>query len=186
MINFSKNKLYEIKSLPIPAIIAISGYGGSGKSTAAELLSKELNAPIISIDYFFTDKNDYSNWDIIDFNRFKNEVIEPFYKNINPINFGTQMYGDNKISSSQEIYHNGIIIVEGIGLFRPEINEYFTYKIWIDIFIEEAVNRGKKRDIEVYNNPHDEEWEGIWKRNDLEYFEKYCPKDVADLIVNNV
>ena len=115
MINFSKNKLNEIKSLPIPAIIAISGYGGSGKSTAAELLSKELNAPIISIDYFFTDKNDYSNWDIIDFSRFKNEVIEPFY-----------------------------------------------------------------------NNPNDEEWEGIWKRNDLEYFEKYCPKDLADLIVNNV
>ena len=42
----------RIKSLKTPAIIAISGFGGSGKTTYADLLAKELNAPVISIDSF--------------------------------------------------------------------------------------------------------------------------------------
>lgn len=185
MIQFEQNIINKIKSLPFLSIIAISGFGGSGKSSVAEILSKQLNTPVISIDSFFTNKSYYSTWNVIDFNRFLKEVIEPFNKNTNPISYGVQMYGDENITEKKEVSHDGTIIIEGVGLFRPELGNYFNYKIWVDVPIEEAVKRGKKRDREVYNNPNDEQWEGIWKQNDIEYFEKYKPRDIADLVINN-
>jgi len=42
-----------IHKLKKPYIIAISGFGGSGKSTFANLLASEIDAPIIGVDDFF-------------------------------------------------------------------------------------------------------------------------------------
>ena len=63
--------------------------------------------------------------------------------------------------------------------------KYFVYKIWVDCPIGEGIARGKKRDREVYHNPQDESWDGVWKKNDEEYVKNFRPKEYADIIINN-
>lgn len=176
--------IQTLKELPAPTIVAISGFGGSGKSTAASILSELLHAPIICIDPFGEGRGieDFSNWEGMDFKRFEQEVLIPFSEGINPLSYHSWRH-------EEKVPHGGLLIVEGVGLFRPELLKYFSYKIWVDAPQDIALERGKKRDADRRNNQPDDawdsKWDGPWKRNDTEYFETHKPKEQADLIIEN-
>jgi uridine kinase len=177
----------KIKNIKPPAIIAISGFGGSGKSTLAKEISREFNAPVVGIDSFFKDRTskDYSLWEIIDFLRIEREILVPFLNKDKEIHYGHFDWNENKVVSEITVMNKGYLIIEGVGLLRPELLKYFSYTIWVDTPIEESIFRGKKRDREVYNNPQDESWDTVWKENDIQCFEKFKPKEVADLVIKN-
>ncbi|OGC54112.1 hypothetical protein A2797_02650 [candidate division WWE3 bacterium RIFCSPHIGHO2_01_FULL_48_15] len=182
-----KQILENIVALKEPTIIAVSGVGGAGKSTFANRLGEEMNAPVIGVDSFMKDRTntDYSNWNIMDFARLEQEVVLPFLSGKNPLQYGHFDWGTNKVVKTIEVPHNGKIIIEGVGLLRPELVKSFAYKIWVDCPVEDATERGKKRDREEYQNPQDEHWDGIWKKNDKEYLAAFNPKETADFILDN-
>ncbi len=180
--------LEKVESLPAPRLIAISGFGGSGKSTLAKKLGEAIGAPVVGVDSFQKDgvfDTDFSMWEIMDFARLEREVLAPFMRKEEVISYGHFDTNSKAISETIELKNNGTIIVEGVGLFRPELMKYFTYTMWVDCPLETAIARGKKRDREEYNNPVDELWDGIWKANDEQCFAAYKPKDSASLIVVN-
>jgi uridine kinase len=43
---------------------------------------------------------------------------------------------------------NGVLIVDGMFAFRPEINHYWDLRIWVEIDAELSVRRGTQRDAE--------------------------------------
>lgn len=183
-----KDLIDKISSLKTPTIIAISGVGGSGKSTFANLLGDAINIPIVGVDAFIKDRNlsDYSNWNLIDFHRLEQEILIPFQKGVSPIRYHHFDWAKNAASKTIQITNSGRIIIEGVGLFRPELMKYFSYTIWIDCPIDEAIKRGKRRDREEYKNPQDELWDGVWKKNDAEYLKHFKPDKIVDLIVSNI
>ncbi len=185
--HISPKILQDIQNLPRPAIIALSGFGGAGKSTAAAALHATLNAPVISVDSFWKDTglHNYSMWEIVDYKRLEDEILVPFIKNVNPIPYGDFDHTQNTVTQTTQVSHDGLLIVEGVGLLRPELLKYFAYTIWVDIPLEEAMARGKKRDREEYNAPKDELWDGIWKENDKLFFETYRPDLTANAIIQN-
>lgn len=187
MIKIDQQLIEKLVALKNPAIIAVSGFGGAGKSTVANKLAATLLAPVVCVDQFGIDRTieDYTHWKGMDFERLEKEILIPFYKGENPVSYGHWDHGVNDIVKNVEVPHSGILIIEGVGLFRPELLKYFSYKIWIDCPQDIANARGKKRDREVHKNPQDEKWDGPWKRNDEEYFNTYKPKDVADFIISN-
>lgn len=187
MITIEKSLVEKLLALKKPAIIAISGFGGAGKSTFADLLGAKLNAPVIRLDSFARDRleNNTVLWDSMDFDRLEREVLKPFSAGVKRIDYGNYHWGENKITETKSAEHKGFIIIEGVGLLRPDLNKYFAYKIWVDVPKEEAIRRGKKRDREVYKITRNENWDGIWKINDTEYFEKYKPKEMADSVISN-
>ena len=183
-----KETLQAIQALPLPKLIAISGVGGSGKSTLAHALGEAISAPVISVDSFQKDgafDTAYHRWEIMDFSRLEKEVLQPFSNKERTITYGHFNVPTASISETREVSNQGQLIIEGVGLFRPNVMKYFTYKIWIECPIDLAIVRGKKRDREESHNPTDEYWDGIWKSNDLEYIEAFHPKESADLIISN-
>ena len=149
------------ESLKAPAIIAISGFGGAGKSTFANSLGNEMDIPIIRVDSFFLgfDITNYSKWKCFDFARLENEVCLPLLKGNKQISYSEFDWENNSSGKMNKIVHRGKIIIEGVGLFRPELINYFS---------------------------HDQYWDGIWRRNDEEYWSIYKPKEIAhDIIQSN-
>jgi uridine kinase len=186
--NISQGLITKIQTLKTPAIIAISGFGGSGKSLLAKSLGLAIDAPVVGIDSFMKEgafDTDYNLWEIMDFSRLEKEVLKPFINNESQIKYGHFDPKSNTISESREITNNGRLIVEGVGLLRPELLDYFTYKIWIDCPLDVAISRGKKRDRDDYGSPMDELWDGIWKKNDQQCYEEFKPMEKADYIVDH-
>lgn len=175
-----------IKDLQKPLIIGISGFGGSGKSTLAGLLAKKLNAQVIGVDAFWknTDDYDYTLWDIVDYDRLRAEVLLPCSQGATEIEYGEFDWEANAIGGKKRLTTPEMLIIEGVGLFRPELLQYFGYTIWIDCPLDVAMERGKKRDREEYGQPHDALWDGLWKQNDAEYEQQYAPKQSADSVIN--
>ncbi len=167
-------------------IIAISGFGGSGKSTYAQKLSFQLGAPIIDIDTFCknTELKDYSYWDIMDYKRLEEEVLKPYSEGFKMIKYGVFNWEKNRIVNQTTISFKDSIIIEGVGLFRPELLKYFDEKIWMDMTIEESIKFGKNRDETDYGLDSNPLWDGLWKDNDLECFKKYKPLEIADKIIS--
>jgi len=182
----SKEIIDDISILEKPAIIGISGFGGSGKSTLAKKLALQLKASCIGIDSFCksTKSIEYQFWDIFDFTRLRVEVLEPYFSEVSKISYGEFNWEENKVTNKSTIPTNELLIIEGVGIFRPEIIKYFTYSIWIDCSIDIAIERGKKRDKEEYGVNQDNNWDGIWKRNDLQCYYEFSPIKKADSIIN--
>ena len=122
----------------------------------------------------------------MDYARLEKEVLKPFLDGQNVVKYGHFDVKTGSIAKTIEFKNNGTLVVEGVGLFRPELMRYFGYKIWIDVPIDEAIARGKKRDREEYHRPSDALWDGIWKDNDLQYLEAYKPIEAADVVVTNI
>jgi uridine kinase len=179
--------LNAIKTLKHPAIVAVSGLGGSGKSSLAKKLGELLDAPVVGVDSFQKKgafDTDFSLWEIMDYLRLEREVLAPFLKGENA-SYGHFDASQESISHTVEIANVGLLIVEGVGLFRPELLKHFSYKVWVETPMEVAIARGKRRDREEYGNPADEQWEGVWKKNDLEYLETFKPQEMADFVFQN-
>ena len=182
----SDTLIEKIKSLAPATLIAISGFGGSGKSTFAESLGKSAGIPAVGIDSFARNRLEEGNlWESIDFGRLEQEILIPFSQGEKVLRYGHYDWGANTVVETREVNHDGYLLLEGVGLFRPELNKYFAYKIWVDCPLEEAIRRGKQRDRDIYQNPQDEKWDGVWKRNDNEYFTTFKPQELADLVIDN-
>jgi uridine kinase len=187
MVKIDEHIVECILQLQNPAIVGVSGFGGAGKSTVATCISEQTGIPVVGVDSFMKSSTNthYSNWDIVDFARIEREVFQPFLKGENSIRYGHFDWDKNNITETKEVAHNGYIIVEGVGLFRPNLMQYFAYTIWVDCPTEEAIARGKKRDRDVHHNPQEESWDGVWKQNDEQYLQNFHPKEMVDIIISN-
>ena len=172
----------KVTNLKKPVIIGISGFGGCGKSTFANNLNDKLNGAIIGVDSFCktTDNIEYSMWSIMDYERLENEVLMPFCKG-SLIRYKPFDWKNNALGQIKEVLSE-VLIVEGVGLFRPELMKYFNITVWIDCSIEEAIKRRNNRDINEYGVDNSTLWNGIWKENDKDCFNKYLPLENVDFI----
>lgn len=194
MPNMSKNAVMPLERIVAsikygnsrrkPVLIAIDGFGGSGKTTFAEKLQAALgDAYVINIDDFIVkEKLLEPSWDKGSFDRKRLEVqvLKPAASD-KPIAYQKLMWTENHLSDPVAVPRITHLIVEGISSLHPDIAHYFDYKIWIDTPIGVAKARGHFRDGSNENAQH---WD-LWTANDLRYQEKYHPEQHADFVVDN-
>jgi hypothetical protein len=94
----SKQLSPRVAFLQSPAIIAVSGFGGAGKSSIASALGSKIGAPVLGIDSFIKDRTimSYAYWEIMDFKRLEGEVLRPFLEG-KPVRYdGDRLFGPEK------------------------------------------------------------------------------------------
>ncbi len=74
------------------------------------------------------------------------------------------------------------VIVEGLGLFVPELLGLFDLRVWVDVRLEEATAQGMWRDEHVWGNPQRDLWTDVWAPNDADFFRRFRPDLAADIL----
>ena len=141
-------------------IIAIDGMTGSGKTSLAQELSQEYNAPIFHADDFFllpelrTEQRLNEPGGNIHYERMKEEVIDPLIKGklndtiiYKPFNCKIQNFDKEKNNKI-----NKVNIVEGSYCLNPYFGKYYDLSVFLKINQKEQIERLTKRAPKMIDN----------------------------------
>lgn len=172
--------IQQIDDSAQPFVIAIDGYGGSGKSTLSKELKQLLpNALAIETDNFIKYPHETNVFEH-DWMAIEKDVLARLKTDDSVV---TKAYDWNTLGPKKESQPVGhFVIVEGISLLDEKYVNYYDLKIWIDCPYEIALERGKKRDKEEQGTDHDELWETVWGPGSRQYFQRVRPDLKADVL----
>lgn len=139
-------------------VVAISGFGGAGKTELAKKLGRDIpGIQLVHVDDYLdwpALQQRSQDWDGVLFDDIKSVHIDTFRRGIKPVKY---------------------LIIEGIGLFTADRQQHFDYRIWVDTPIEQSNTHGQARDKDMQ-----ELWETVWVPNDLDFETKHQPQQYAD------
>jgi len=167
-------------------IVGISGFGGSGKSTLAAALANVLKAPTVSTDEFTTEAVLYpsDDWNGIDRARLVRQILVPLRQGARRITYDSS--GDweawTTVPKTLDLAGNHFI-VEGVGLFHPDVLPFLDLTVWIDIDPAASTRRGLARDAQAGQDDRSI-WNDVWAPNDLRFAEVFDPKAHADVVID--
>lgn len=169
-----------------PVTIGISGYGGSGKTTMAQAMADALSASVISIDEFgtagvFSRSND---WQGLDRKRLVRQVLDPLSHGTRKLSYDRCDDWDSWETVPMPLLVDRFLIIEGIGLFHPDLIPYLNYRIWLDVPLAEASARGISRAQNLGREPS-EVWHRVWEPNEIDFERKFQPKTWAHCLVSS-
>lgn len=164
-------------------VVAISGFGGAGKSHLADKLRKHFGInenQVIRIDHLYgSNPNgpgifDQSDWGLL------GQILKD-------VQAGKRLCYEGKGYKGEAILCNeelpNVIIVEGIRLLQPNLMSYFDISVWIDCPQDVALERAKARDRA---QGEDEQtialWDTDWGPKDALYFDTYRPDKLASFL----
>lgn len=145
-------------SLQSPYLIGIAGFSGSGKTTVANALAREIPASIFSLDAYYFDyphltfeercQLNYDHPDTIDAGLVaehlrelaaRRPIIRPVY----------DFARHQRATETERMEPNDFIIVEGLfTLHWPEVRELFGTKVYMEATHDVCLPRRERRDRE--------------------------------------
>ncbi len=160
-------------------VIAVDGFGGSGKSTFAEKMSEYMpNIGRVCIDHFYQPispegENEF-HWE-----RFEKEVIDRL-KNGEEICYAPYDWKEKKFHDEIFIEKDQSVIIEGVYVSQEKYREVYDAIIWISTPDQMRLERGIKRDGEVVRAM----WENVWLPYTQKYMNEHRPDEAADIIID--
>lgn len=98
------------------------------------------------------------------------------------LNLDTDIY-ENPLQYT--VTQKGILIIEGVLLFRPPLIRYLDKKIYLHISFEEMLKRAAERDVPKYGTAILEKYQNKYIPIQKRYFEEFHPAQNADIVINN-
>jgi uridine kinase len=81
---------------------------------------------------------------------------------------------------------DAVLIVEGIFAFRPEYNDLWDYRIWLEIAPEPSLKRGINRDVRLEGRAEAERLHrDRYHAAGMLYLSEVNPISIADLVIDN-
>ncbi len=164
-------------------IIAIDGPCASGKTTASSILSKILDADIISLDDFFLPFHKKTKERLskaggnVDSERFSEEIL-PNLNHSSPFTYKAYSCSNGEFYE-KKITKRKVTIIEGVYSMLPEFKNYYDLRIWIDVPKETQKKRLRKRSPELYDRFINE-----WIPMENKYFSAFKVKEDCHIIIN--
>jgi uridine kinase len=156
--------------------IAISGFGGSGKSHLATQLREQFAIKadqVIKMDRLYSSNPDgpgildQNDWVLL--RRILRDIREG-----RPLKYQGRTYRGRIVEVDEELPR--VVIVEGIRLLRPDTFEFFDATIWINCSQAFALQRAKERDrLQGEDETEVARWDTDWGPKDRAYFDRYRP-----------
>ncbi len=189
------------QTLSHPVRVGIDGVDGAGKTYLADELADAIsdrNVIRASIDGFHHPKehryqkgrlsaegyykDSFNNQALID------SLLEPLGPSGNleyrkaVFDYRTDSIVDAPLEQAKS---NDVLIVDGVFLFRPELQDYWDIKIFVDVPFEVTIPRA----IERYADGDEEETRKHYRERYVPgqeiYFRESFPKEKADIVIEN-
>lgn len=168
-------------------VVGVSGYCGAGKSTFARSLAEQTNDMVrLRGDDFLDPARSHrrsSDWNGVERVRLADEVLRPFREGrdgtFRPYDWNLRRLGEPRPLPTAEV-----LVVDLIGLFHPETLGLLDVRIWMNLDLATAANRGKARD-EALGRSHARLWDEVWVPNDRDFAERFRPRDQAHLVIDS-
>ena len=176
--------LLEIKKLDKPAVIAIDGRCGSGKTSFASIIKTLFDCNVFHIDdYYIPQEKRPVGWEKIpggniDFMRFKNEVVLPSKAGgtvqYRPYNCGTGEYME-----AVSIEHKDLTIIEGSCSHHPLLSREYDLKLFLTCDKDTQKKRLMEREGDYYKM-----FEKRWIPMEEFYFFTFDVPTYSDLVID--
>ena len=201
ILRFIAQKIIDIQK-PNAIIVAIDGVDGAGKTTLADQLVPILDSlgkTVIrsSIDNFHNseeiryqkgkDSSEGYYEDSFNYDALKNLLLVPLRENRHYQTVFFDYRKNRQVKSKKQIApKNSVLVFDGVFLFRPEINEFWDFRIFVDVDFSVSVKRAVQRDIQSGLQTHTEEkYSKKYVPGQRLYLSKVDPKSLADMIIDN-
>jgi uridine kinase len=156
-------------------IVAIDGFGGSGKTELARRIAMRLDeAAIVHTDDFARPGVRGWEWD-----RMRGQVLVPLMSD-QPGRYRRYDWEADRLAEWHDVPVGGTVIVEGVSSMRDELGKYWDLGVWVAAPYELRLKRGVERDGEHMRA----QWTDVWMRQEQEYFNAQRPDKKADLIMD--
>lgn len=82
---------------------------------------------------------------------------------------------------------NGVLVVDGVFALRPELNDYWDLRIWLDIDADLSIARGVRRDAEMEGSQEAAEQlhRSRYQTSERIYIAECNPINRADVVIDN-
>jgi uridine kinase len=148
-------------------------------------VSGSLEAAVVAVDDFYRVMDERVRWGLrpeegymqnFDWQRLRDQVLFPLSRN-QPARYERYDWISQRLGGSAQAEPNGLVIVEGVGSYRPELRPFYDYSIYVDTPRELCISRLKDRG---HNN---EEWIPRWTAVEDWYIQHFDPKSAVDIVI---
>ena len=143
-------RIQDVASKRGSAIIAIDGRCGSGKTTLAEQLKKDLNCNVFHMDDFFLRPEQQTPARLscpgenIDHERFLSEILLPL-QDLQPFSYQPYRCKEFKLGTPVQVSVNQINVIEGAYACHSALWRYYDLRIFLSVTPEEQMQRINRR-----------------------------------------
>lgn len=179
-----------------PLRVAVDGRSAAGKTTLANVLAGELRHRTArtvvraELDYFMRMVEDRDAYpydspesyylDTWDYPAIRAQLLIPLGPS------GGRRYRANPRDPEETAPNDAILLADGVFLQRPELDEHWDLRIYLDVELGESLRRGVDRDRHWMGSPAEAErrYRTKYLPGEERYLAEVRPRDRAQIVVD--